>query len=382
MKICFVNPSVGSIRGGAEAIIINLMLELKDKHDITLITGVSKDSPILPEVERLGVRTIKLPFVPRTGSFSRFTEDVFSRTPAFIPRMKSYDVESFSMFAGLLRRPSTIRQLKEADVISTHYQTDGVLFSRLFRASTPVVLQMNGGHYGSTLQRFDRSVVRLTNSASDWRYNRDKIGIKLEGVFVPGVTTSLFARKGAERPLEAPYLLYVGRLVAAKGVSFLLRVFGRLLEKHGDLKLVVVGTGPEKEALEREAQSLGFGPKVFFTGDVPDAALHAYYEHATALVFPVVAGSFGIVVGEAMAFGIPVVTTNIPGLVEFWKDAAILVPPEDLDSWVGAVESILKDDGLRKDLAERGRERARKYAWDKRAEEYVRFLDMAMMKKQ
>jgi len=375
MKICFINPSVGSIRGGSEKIIYNLIKELKKRHGVLLVTGTSDKTPILPEIKNLDVNIIALPFKSRFHPLAINTEKLFIHMPKIIPKVKAFDIESFSLYFSFTRNSKLVREVGEMDVISTHFQTDAILFSRLFQGKVPVVLQMNGGYYGKILHKFDRSKLRLANSQYDWDYNKTKIGIELEGVFVPAISSDILDYKAVgSPPLESPYLLFVGRLQAGKGVKFLLSVFKNLLGIHPTLKLVIVGVGPEEERLKDKVERNRITSNVIFTGGIPNEELYRYYQGATAFLFPVASGSFGIVVLEAMAFGVPVVASDIPGLREFWEGSSILLPKDDLNSWVKAIDELIRDNGLHSSLSKKGRETAKKYSWEEKAKEYENYL--------
>jgi glycosyltransferase involved in cell wall biosynthesis len=91
-------------------------------------------------------------------------------------------------------------------------------------------------------------------------------------------------------------------------------------------------------------------------------------------IFPSKNETFGIVPLEAMACSLPVVCSDIPALRESTGGNAILVPPEDLDSWVNAVTKVLSDEELRKELSKKGIEWAKRFTWEKKAEEYAKGL--------
>ena len=102
---------------------------------------------------------------------------------------------------------------------------------------------------------------------------------------------------------------------------------------------------------------------VLFLGYVPDQHLAALYKGARAFIFPSLYEGFGLPVLEAMASGVPVVTSKVSSLPEVAGDAAILVGPCETRALGNAMERLLKDDDLRKELIEKGLDRAAQFSW-------------------
>jgi glycosyltransferase involved in cell wall biosynthesis len=131
-------------------------------------------------------------------------------------------------------------------------------------------------------------------------------------------------------------LLYVGRLHAGKGLSHLMRVWPELSRKYG-AQLVLVGDGPEREAIEQWRDQHGFSSSVRLTGYKADPS--PYYRASDIFVFPSRSETFGNVIVEAMSHGLAVATTSV-GVVRDWGDEAPVVHidteiPADLTENIG-----------------------------------------------
>jgi len=180
-----------------------------------------------------------------------------------------------------------------------------------------------------------------------------------------GVDVELFA--GAV-PAELPAgrrLLFVNRLEPRKGFAVALRAFDLLLRDDPDLLLVVAGDGPERGALEqlRPEQRT----KVIMLGNVSHRDLPPYHAAADVFLGPATGGeSFGIVLVEAMAAGLPVVASDIPGYREVVRGDidGLLVPPEDPVALAAAVRRVLADPALADRLRVSARARADRYRWE------------------
>ena len=113
-----------------------------------------------------------------------------------------------------------------------------------------------------------------------------------------------------------PYFLYVGRLSPEKNVGGLIRAYAEYRRRGGDWRLVLVGGGPEEQALREEASASGFAGDIEFAGLRSSSELPGYYAHAACFVLPSKCEPWGLVVNEAMASGLPVIVSNRCGAAE------------------------------------------------------------------
>ncbi len=148
---------------------------------------------------------------------------------------------------------------------------------------------------------------------------------------------------------EQKTILYVGRLEKRKGVRYLLAAYKVLQEQCPDVRLVIVGDGPERDRLEWYCENEGL-KNVTFTGFVDDAEKLAWFEKADLFCSPAIYGeSFGIVLLEAMARGVVTVAGNNPGYCAVMKDkgAISIVNPKDKTEFARRLELLLTDEELR-----------------------------------
>ena len=190
----------------------------------------------------------------------------------------------------------------------------------------------------------------------------------------PGVDPSLF-----EGPFEDPFagirrprVLFVGRLAPQKGVSTLVEAAGLL--KDPSARILLVGDGPERPKLERDAERLGVDDRLHFVGFFAHDRLPAVFAHADLLVLPSLYEELGTVLLEAMQAALPIVASKTGGIPDVIDNGVngMLVPPGDPEALARAIDCLLADRKLACRLSEGAQERAKDYDWEVLAERVLR----------
>ena len=190
-------------------------------------------------------------------------------------------------------------------------------------------------------------------------------------------TTSLPAPapRAGQRPVGAPFtVLFVGRLVERKGVSHLVDAVSLLLPLPGaDVRVVIVGDGPERARIEARIREKRLDGRVAVRGRVSDAELQAAYAAADAFVLPAVVDrrgdteGLGVVLLEAMNHRVPVIASAIGGITDIVEDgvSGLLVPPGDAAALAAALERLARAPDLAAGLGGAGQERLReRFSWE------------------
>ncbi|MHB8093431.1 MAG: glycosyltransferase family 4 protein [Candidatus Aminicenantales bacterium] len=237
------------------------------------------------------------------------------------------------------------------------------------------------------VRRTARRADRIITGSS---YSRDHIvrayGIRPEKIaVVPYGISERFGAPLDESEIEKtlaglkirrPYLLSVGRLNPRKNLAALLRAFTDLKTRRGLPHTLVIAGRKDygTETIYREARGAEPGD-VVFTGYVPEGDLPALYRGADIFIYPSLFEGVGLPVLEAMASGVPVITSNTTSLPETAGDAGLVVDPEDWRRIADAVERVLDDGDLRDDLVRSGIARAGRCSWEQAAKRTLRIYE-------
>jgi colanic acid/amylovoran biosynthesis glycosyltransferase len=197
---------------------------------------------------------------------------------------------------------------------------------------------------------FTRSQLCLVTDPALWpRFHVARCGIDL----------SAFAYRPPPKHAGVPTVLAVGRLSAEKGFDVLLAALAQLKTMGAPLRLVLVGDGPLRGSLENAALRSGVAELVEFAGELPPAEVRARLEHADLFCLPSFSEGLPISIMEAMAVGVPVVTTWIAGIPELAEAevTALTVPPARADALAEALRRLVEDEPLRQRLSRAARDR-------------------------
>ncbi len=283
-----------------------------------------------------------------------------------VPLLRGVSFALFSFFRGLKA---------DYDIIHAHYAIPqgfaGVLLKRV--RGRPLVLTIHGSDLtvlGSSpfvrpiLKWVLRNCDRIIAVSAYMKGLVIGLGVPEERVRVihNGVDTHSPAEEGEAR------LLFIGALVKQKGADILIWAFEEIKKKLPELKLVLVGDGPDREMLEGLVSRLG-ARDVEFKGYVED--IDGVFTSQSVLVVPSRQEGFGIVALEAMARGVPVVASKTGGLEEIIlnRENGLLFEKEDMLSLASAVIEIFENPEIREGLIKNGLKTAQSYSWDQAVKE-------------
>jgi len=354
MKIGMFLGSAGSNSGGPERYEVELVRNLAaiDPHNEYEVTCLFEDGP-----ERVGIQQDNVSYKvlqPQTRILSMLTSlpwhmlksnaQLWHATyvpPPFSPRRYIFTLVCSSM----IERPELYPPLIRARLVA--------LTNRAI-AKADLIL---------CISDHIRQVLRERYKVSEDRMVVTHLGVS--EAFKPFDASECAQFVKDTYGIEGPYFLFSGRWEPRKNILNIIKAFARFrADSRHDIKLVFTGertwAAEEADALIAEHK---LAEHIIDLGKSPVGELPMLYAGATALVYPSYWEGFGLPIVEAMAAGLPVITSNNSSMAEIGGDAARLVDPHSVDSIAGAMVDIADDAGLRSKMRDMGLQRARHFSW-------------------
>jgi glycosyltransferase involved in cell wall biosynthesis len=378
MRILTVNYEYPPLGGGGGVTCAQIAAELVAMgHEVDVLTSAGLGLPLRDEEHGVSIRR-----VPVMG------------------RKERQRASLLSMVSFVLRAPRIGREMvreKNYDVIHVHFAVPtgpaGIKIGRI--AKRPVVLSIHGGDlYDPTkwmsphrfwpakrvvkqvLKQARLVVAQSTNTAENARAYHgfqgriEIIPLGLIDCEVPPATRQSFGLRDDDL-----VLLTIGRLVARKGVHFLIDALAAIPDPR--VRLVVCGDGWQRPALEQQVAELGLGERVLFVGHVSDERKFQLLELADVFVMASVHEGFGIVFLEAMSRGLPIIATNVGGQTDFLQPSrnAILVPHRDRGALTDAIVQFHDDADLRRRMGAASLEDVEAFRMRRVCEQWVELFE-------
>lgn len=364
MKIgIYLTPLLGWITGRERAMIQLLRALAEIDHDNSYTLFVGEHHKHLFEIQQSNFATC-VSSSPRWGS-RRIWQLLFLYTSRQVRQLDVLHLAEYPM--PLYERSRMIAHV---------YDISPLLFPEVMPWKARVF-------YGAALHwsvhHADR-VVTLSHSAKHEIVERLRVApgrvnvvhLGVDGQFAPIRDPARLEQVRQKYGLPDRFVLYVGTIEPRKNLVRLVRAFQDLVRAGQDIHLVIAG---HRGWMNQEVFQLAAAPdtrdRVCIPGYIEQADLPALYSLATLFVFPSVYEGFGLPVLEAMACGVPVVSSRIPALVEVVGDAACLFDPANPAELAATMCTLLEDDGLRVEMRRRGLERARAFSWTNAARQML-----------
>jgi glycosyltransferase involved in cell wall biosynthesis len=215
----------------------------------------------------------------------------------------------------------------------------------------------------------------LKKIVSNWGIAKDKI-FPIYNAFSPLVMNETKEELRKNLLISGEVIMSAGRLVAWKGFEMLVRALPEMQEDFPNVKLYLAGDGPDKEKLTSLSQTLHLEDKVIFLGNLPKEKLMQYIKAADVFALNTFYEGFSHQLLEAMSQGTPVVTTTAGGNPEMIDTGVngLLVTYNDSRAYSSVMSLLLKDKAYAKELAERGKEKAKTFSIERAIRELLEVI--------
>ena len=373
MRICFLSRRYFPAISGMSVYAENLLGELvRAGHDVVMVSQYREDDrgvriygggppPAVPGVEVVGLR-------------SHGEERVNEGEPA------DFEGDIAAMVAAV----EAAHAEKPFDIIHAQYAYPtglaGMEASRRLRVPNLVSIQGGDGHWvGLCCQTHKAAMLAVLGHAGRLLIGSRSFAREVEEhhgtpqdrfTIVPGATSTerFRPRQGMDlgEVREPCRLLFHGRVDRRKGTFELVDAVAMLLAEGRRLRLIVSGIGPDLEATRERAHAAGIADNVLMPGYAGYDEAPGVYHRGDVFVSPTYSEGFSNTILEAMASGLPIVSTDTVGVVDCLRheDNGLLVPPRDVESLAAALRRVLDDHALRRGLAQRALADVREnYSW-------------------
>lgn len=348
MRVAVVSPYDLTVPGGVQSHVAHLAEALQARGDEVVVLGPGSDAaPTLGRSLRVPFNGSVAPIAPSPAVLRRLRAQLRDVAPDVV-----HVHEPVVPWAGLAAVRADV-----APVVGTFHAWSSS--TRAYRLARPYARHVLAG-----------LAAPLAVSDAAAGYHAAALGVPAGRfrVIPNGVDVARFA-DAAPVPeiVDAPHptLLFVGRLEPRKGLEPMIRAFTLLKTRRPDVRLYVVGEGPERDRCQQLLPAR-LRADVVFLGRVANDELPRFFASCDLYVSPALGGeSFGIVLLEAMAAGRPLVASDIPGYRSVARDGeqGRLVPPGDARALADAIDDLLGNPALQRAMAEEGRRTASGYDW-------------------
>lgn len=339
--------------GGIETYCIEMAKALNNLgHTVTLISGEGEGRHIH------GIKYVKLfHFTPR----KKFP-DLGNRFRKLMERL-SFGRNSFSHL---------LRQNYDAILITKPYDFPVVWLLKKFGYNGQIIFHTGGTDFFLG-DRFFSSAVDIFIACSQYTSMKNESHFTHQFHTIPnGVDTDVFKPGSKDRtwlenykiPQNAKVIMTVGRIVGWKGLGTIIKAIADLPNVH----YICVGKGPYERELRKIANELAISHRIHAIGAIPHDQIPMVMKQTDLFAQPSVGEeAFGITLIEAMACGLPVLASAQGGMLEIitHEQDGLLLPPNDIKAWQGAIERLIQDSTLSKNLGKAARETVtHKFTWN------------------
>jgi MMP alpha-(1->4)-mannosyltransferase len=339
-------------------------LDLYNPKDIFRIPTLKELSNPINLIEWLGVSTMGFP-EPFTFGIRAylFLRNKFHKYDIIHDNQSlSYGIWAISKFVptiATIHHPITVDRNIEIKAASS-------LWNKLKQMRWYSFIGMQKQVAGRLLRIITVSKSARDDISTDFKVPQDRFNI------VPnGIDTNLFFPMPGVKREKDRIIVTNSADTPLKGLSYLLRAVAQISKKR-KIKLIVIGSPKKKSGIVKLIKELEIENSIFFTGRIDNQQFVREYAKAALAVVPSVYEGFGLPAGEAMACGVPVISTTGGALPEVVGNAGIVVPPADSDALAKAITKLLDNPDMARSLAAAGYKRVQEnFTWKRAAKKTV-----------
>ncbi|NDW21606.1 glycosyltransferase family 4 protein [Alteromonas hispanica] len=218
-------------------------------------------------------------------------------------------------------------------------------------------------HWTTTSMQRATKVITVSNSTKNDCIRENCPSEKISTIY-QGFEGNRLA-KLSEPDLQKPYILFLGTLQPRKNIDFLINAFSNCAQKIPHQLIIAGAPGPSSRAVLKAIEHHNLEERIKVTGFISDTERQELYLGASCFVYPSKYEGFGLVVLEAMSYGVPVITTNNSSLPEAVGSAGVTVNENSTEELSGAILKIVTCEETRLELRRKGLAHVKSFSWDR-----------------
>jgi glycosyltransferase involved in cell wall biosynthesis len=358
MNIAIDIRAIGKKRTGDEVYTMELikgLINLEIGHSFYLFTD-TEDWYQVPELKNLPSNWKVIPLLPKSKLI--WTEYLLPKAC----HQYHIDLLHIQYIAPLWGLPNYTKMLNTIHDISWKFVPQHIKFIDKLLLNTLIPISITKSDAIITVSKHSKYAIQHIFGTS-----LDKIYSIYNGGYIEHIPTVISSSQKVRDVLKEEYILYLGSLQPRKNIPTALKAFAKYLELNTNSKLKFVIAGGRGYNYDKQIDStiidLNLQNNVIFTGFITDEEKILLLKRAKVFIYLSLYEGFGIPLIEAMSLNTPIISSNKSCLPEVVENAGILIDPEDVDSLVKAITTLIHNPLIAKQYRELGLERAKHFTW-------------------
>lgn len=269
-----------------------------------------------------------------------------------------------------------------------------VIYKKIFNKKAKIICTVHGSDINSFNGLFSRKIKKIILKNIDYIIAvsfdlKNQINLPDKTTVIsPGLNLKKFKPAPPSPQLKQQLnitnkcLLFVGRLVPSKGVEYLIKALVPVSKVYPDLKLLIIGDGPEAARLKKLTLKLNLKNNIKFLGSQNNQDLPTYYNLADIFIGPSLQEGFGIVFLEALACGTPIIASEVGGIKDIIKanQNGLLIKPADWKELAQKIIELLADKGKSTKLSQTGQKFVQQFSWENNLKKHLQIYQKINLK--
>ena len=348
-------------KGGAERVLVNTLPELQKIGIACEVIILFEKDDLANELEEFGIKVHRLNLSYKWNIFEA------TRKLNKIYKSKNYDiVHAHLFFAHFYTALSLLFNKKIKKVVTFH----NLGFNEYPAKSSIKKIRKKIEEF--CVKTFDLNTAVSNAVREHYSFHLNLKDVQIINNSFPLANFEKY--KGEKENFNSFTILTPGRFVHKKGHKYLIEAIKILIEKSNNFKFLIIGDGPLKDGIKKETKKIS---NINILDALPHSELMQLYRNVDLIVIPSIYEAFGLVVGEAMIMGTPIIATKVDGIVEMIENRkeGLLIEPANPKELADAIEEMYKNKKLRDEFVINAKEKIKEFDTENIAKKWLKYYE-------